>query len=243
MYFQRQGLFNLPPVVKTLLIINVAMFALSYFIPDFQSALAVYSFKSEYFKTYQLITHMFLHGGFFHLFFNMFALYMFGKVLEEVWGSKRFLIYYFFTGLGAALLHLFVLNYEISTAIASMDTESVNQVFKYGTEYFSNGYIFKNPAQNELYLMINTRTVGASGAVYGLLLAFGVLFPNSLLYIYAAIPVKAKYLVLILTGIELYMGFMNRTGDNIAHFAHLGGMLFGLIFILAWNKWKFKRWN
>jgi membrane associated rhomboid family serine protease len=123
-----------------------------------------------------------------------------------------------------------------------MDPQAVILVFRDGAYQLAQGYNFSDPAMGELNLMINTRTVGASGAVYGLLLAFGVLFPNSLLYIYAAIPIKAKYLVLILTGVELYLGISNSS-DNIAHFAHLGGMLFGLIFILAWNKWKFKRWD
>lgn len=243
MYFQRRGFFDLPPVVKTLLIINIVMFGISYLMPDVQSLLAVYSFKSEFFKPYQLVTHMFMHGGFFHLFFNMFALYMFGKVLEEVWGSQRFLFYYMFTGLGAAMLHLFVLNYEISSAIASMDTSAVNDVFRDGASLLKNNQNYVETTRANLNLMINTRTVGASGAVYGLLLAFGVLFPNTMLYIYAAIPVKAKYLVMILTAVEIYMGFKNRTGDNIAHFAHLGGMLFGLLLILIWNKWKFRRLN
>lgn len=243
MYFQRQGLFNLPPVVKTLLIINVALFIFKLLMPEAAMQLAVYSIKSDFFKPYQLITHMFMHGDFFHILFNMFALYMFGKVLEDVWGPKRFFIYYFFTGLGAAFLHLLIINIEISSLMSSMNSEQVSMVFKEGSAALLEGKNFIDPQMRDLNLMINTPTVGASGAIYGLLLAFAMLFPNTILYIYAAIPMKAKYLVMIFVAIELYMGFMNRSGDNVAHFAHLGGMLFGLIFLLIWKKRKFKRWD
>ena len=235
MNFQRGGFFNLPPVVKTLLIINIALFALRFLVPDSIMHLAVFSFKSDFFRPYQLITHMFMHGNFWHLFFNMFALYMFGRILEEVWGSKRFFIYYFFTGLGAAFLHLIVMNIEINSLIAKMDPQQVKALMQ--------GKNFVDIQMRDLNLMINTPTVGASGAIYGLLLAFGMMFPNAILYLYAAIPIKAKYLVMIFIAIELFLGFLNRTGDNVAHFAHLGGMLFGLIFILVWRKKQFNRWD
>lgn len=235
MNFQRGGFLNLPPVVKTLLIINIALFALRFLVPDSIMHLAVFSFKSDFFRPYQLITHMFMHGNFWHLFFNMFALYMFGRILEEVWGSKRFFIYYFFTGLGAAFLHLIVMNIEINSLIAKMDPQQVKALMQ--------GKNFVDIQMRDLNLMINTPTVGASGAIYGLLLAFGMMFPNAILYLYAAIPIKAKYLVMIFIAIELFLGFLNRTGDNVAHFAHLGGMLFGLIFILVWRKKQFNRWD
>jgi len=243
MNFQRRGLLDLPPVVKTLLIINISLFILKMVMPELGMKLAVYSFQSGFFKPYQLISHMFMHGDFWHLLFNMFALYMFGKILEDVWGPKRFFIYYFVTGLGAALLHLLVINLEISSLISNMSGEQVKIVMNEGGQILMDGKNYIEPQMRDLNLMINTPTVGASGAVYGLLLAFGMLFPNTMLYVYMAIPIKAKYLVMIFIAIELALGFMNRSGDNIAHFAHLGGMLFGLIFILAWNKWKFKRWN
>ncbi len=243
MYYQRKGLFDLPPVVKILLIINVAMFLLSMVFPNLQTYLAIYSFKSELFKPIQLITHMFMHGGIWHLFFNMFALYMFGKVLEDVWGQKRFFIYYFVTGLGAALLHLGVIQIEINTLMSHMPIEKIQLVLNEGANIMLSGKNYVDPQMRDLNMMINTPTVGASGAVYGLLLAFGMLFPNVLLYLYFAIPVKAKYLVMGLIAIEIYLGFMNRSGDNVAHFAHLGGMLFGLIFILIWKKKQFNRWQ
>lgn len=243
MYYQRKGFLDLPPVVKTLLIINVALFLLTMVFPELQLYLAVYSPKSEFFKPIQLISHMFMHGDFWHLFFNMFALYMFGKILEDVWGQKRFFIYYFVTGLGAAALHLGVMHLEINALINQMATEQVQIVLNEGGNILMSGKNYVDPQMRDLNLMINTPTVGASGAVYGLLLAFGMMFPNVLLYVYFAIPIKAKYLVMIFTAIEIYMGFANRSGDNVAHFAHLGGMLFGLIFILIWKKKQFNRWD
>lgn len=241
MNFERRRLLDLPPVVKVLLIINVAMYILSLLMPELGMKLAVYSFKSGLFHPYQLISHMFMHGSFWHLFFNMFALYMFGKVMEEYWGQNRFFIYYFFTGLGAALLHLLVINIEISTLISQMAAEQVNTVMKEGGDVLLQGKNYTDSQMANLNLMINTPTVGASGAIYGLLLAFGMTFPNVIIYVYFAIPMKAKYLIMIFVGIELVMGLMNRSGDNVAHFAHLGGMLFGLILILIWRKKQFNR--
>jgi membrane associated rhomboid family serine protease len=219
------------------------MFLLTMVFPELQLYLAVYSPKSEFFKPIQLISHMFMHGDFWHLFFNMFALYMFGKILEDVWGQKRFFIYYFVTGLGAAALHLGVMHLEINALINQMASEQVQIVLNEGGNILMSGKNYVDPQMRDLNLMINTPTVGASGAVYGLLLAFGMMFPNVLLYVYFAIPIKAKYLVMIFTAIEIYMGFANRSGDNVAHFAHLGGMLFGLIFILIWKKKQFNRWE
>lgn len=240
----REGFFQFPPVVKALLIINGAMFIITHFLGlDLFGLLAVYSFKSDLFSPYQLVSHMFLHGGLAHLFFNMFALWMFGRVLEQVWGSQKFFIYYFVCGLGAALLHLFVMQMEIKSLISGMDEAAVNLVFAEGTDILKMEKNYIEPQMRDLNLMLNTPTVGASGAVYGLLLAFGMLFPNSLIYVYFAIPVKAKYFVMIFAALELYLGFINRSGDNIAHFAHLGGMLFGLILILIWKKSQFNRWK
>ncbi len=238
-----RGFFAFPPVVKYLLIINGAMFVLVYLaglnlLPQF----AIYSFKSDLFKPYQLITHMFLHGGFAHLFFNMFALWMFGRVLEQIWGSQRFFIYYFVCGAGAAILHLFVMQIEINSLIKIMNPESINTVMAEGSQVLKMGKNYIDPQMRDLNLLLNTPTVGASGAVYGLLLAYGMLFPNSVIYLYLAIPIKAKYFVMIFAALELYLGF-TRTGSNIAHFAHLGGMLFGLIMILMWKKNQFNRWK
>jgi len=234
------GFFSLPPVVKNILIINVILFLATFILQrtgiDLNEYLAVYSVKSPNFKPYQLITHMFMHGGFAHVFFNMFALWMFGRVLEEVWGPKRFFIYYFVTGLGAAFLHLLVNYIEIQSLIAKMDATAVNTVLSQGADVLQEGKNYADTLMGKLNLMINTPTVGASGAVFGLLLAFGFMFPNAIIYIYFAFPLKAKYFVMIYGAFELYLGFANRAGDNIAHFAHLGGMIFGFILIKYWNR-------
>lgn len=240
MYYQRQSfLSSIPPVVRTILVINIVLFFLSIVIPALNIYLPIYSFKSGMFRPYQFITHMFMHGGLGHIFFNMFALFMFGRVLEEYWGSKRFFIYYFVTGFGAALLHLLIIQIQANNMIADMDPNVVNEVIKngFGREYYNNEV-------QQLNSLINTRTVGASGAIYGLLLAFAMMFPNVPLYImFIPIPIKAKYLVTFFIISELYLGFVNRPDDNVAHFAHLGGMLFGLIFIFLWKKKQFNRWD
>ena len=177
---------------------------------------------------HQLITHFFMHGNFTHLLFNMFALWMFGKILENVWGGKRFLTYYMITGIGAAFVHLAVSQYQI--------IELANG-FPELMELAKNGrYNPGNVNSLRLTQLVSTPTVGASGAVFGILLAFGMLFPNTLLYIYFAIPVKAKYFVIIYGIMELYAGISNNPADNVAHFAHLGGMLFGFILLKYWQK-------
>ena len=243
MFYQRRGFFDLPPVVQTLLGLNIFFFVLRMIFPELVMHLAIFNYKSEFFRPFQFITHMFMHGDFWHLFFNMFALYMFGRILEEVWGPKRFFIYYFVTGIGAALIHMAVMSVEMNIIMSQMTPEKIDLVFSQGAQALLTGRNFVDPQMRDLNLMLNTPTVGASGAIYGLLLAFGMLFPNAVVYVYFAIPMKAKYLVLIFMAIELYLGFLNRAGDNIAHFAHLGGMLFGLIFILIWGKFDYNRWN
>jgi membrane associated rhomboid family serine protease len=179
---------------------------------------------------------MFMHGGVAHLFFNMFALYMFGRVLEQVWGSKRFFIYYFFTGIGAALLHSFVNYVEARSIMASLDPVQIAMVKAEGAEIFMRGQNYSNSAMGALNMMLNIPTVGASGAVFGVLLAFGMYFPNTvLMLLFPPIPIKAKYFVMIYGAIELYLGF-TQANSNIAHFAHLGGMLFGFILIKIWSQ-------
>jgi membrane associated rhomboid family serine protease len=240
------GFLSLPPVVKYLLIANVVLFVLTMLLERMGISLfqylAVYSVKSSLFHPYQLVTHMFMHGSIGHLFFNMFALWMFGRVLEEVWGPQRFFIFYFVCGLGAAILHSLVIYLQINYAIGHMDPNVAQTVINEGADVLSRGMNYTQIEMRNLNLMINTPTVGASGAIYGLLLAFGMLFPNSIIYIYFAFPLKAKYFVMFYAALELYMGISNHS-DNIAHFAHLGGMLFGLILILLWRKDRFNRWD
>lgn len=182
---------------------------------------ALYYVESEWFSPYQIITHMFMHGGFWHLFFNMYTLYIFGTLLENIWGSKKFFLYYMITGLGAAFLHELVMFFQ---------AESYNAAIAAGDMY----------SGIKLKTLMLTPTVGASGAIYGLLLAYGMMFPNNIMrLIFPPIALKAKWFVLIFGLIEFVSGLsgtMGNSADNVAHFAHLGGMLFGLIMILYWKK-------
>ena len=226
---------QLPEVVKNLIIINglffLATISLDSYGIDLTRMLGLHQFQSTNFMPHQLVTHFFMHANFTHLFFNMFALWMFGKTLENVWGGKRFLIYYMFTGLGAAALHLGVSQYEILSLESKINPYDLNIILENGQRILEGNQNYSNQIMGKLNLLINTPTVGASGAVFGILLAFGMLFPNTLLYIYFAIPVKAKYFVIAYGLLELYSGFRNNPADNVAHFAHLGGMLFGFLLL------------
>jgi len=255
----------IPPVVKNLIIINVLLLLATWVMQlqgiDLVEYLGMYYPGSEKFRLHQVITHMFMHGGLMHLFFNMFALWMFGRVLESVWGSRRFLIYYFVTGLGAVALHTFVMHLEISSIQSSVEafrnTPSPELLDQFVNKNLPNASAqvrdfimswYNNPSDTRmasegislveriLLLKMDIPTVGASGAVFGVLLAFGVLFPNTqLMLLFPPIPIKAKYFVIAYGLIELYLGF-SRPGSNVAHFAHLGGMLFGYLLIKYWNK-------
>ena len=221
--FRPGGFAVLPTVVKNLLIINVLFFlatiaAQSVFRIDLADYLGLHYIGASDFQPFQLVTYMFMHGSFAHLFFNMFALWMFGNTLENIWGPNRFLLFYFVCGIGAGLVQELVQYIQYATTLQAYT--SVNM----------HGHII--PMGEYLNLLT---TVGASGAVYGILLAFGMMFPNSTLYIYFAIPIKAKWFVLIYGVIELFSG-LGGAADGVAHFAHLGGMLFGLILILYWKK-------
>ena len=183
------------PVVLNLIIINALVFFIQMMFDGqdekITRVIALFPYQTEYFKPYQLITHMFAHGGFFHLFFNMFVLWMFGTMLEKIWGPKRFFIFYFACGLAAGVAHL---------------------------------------------LLENSPAVGASGAIMGLFAAFAYLFPNTELIIFPIpVPVKAKYAVAIMAAFDLFGG-VYPSGSNIAHFAHLGGLVMGFILVLIWNK-------
>ena len=227
------GNFNeLPVVVKNLLIINGLLFlatiSLNNLGIDLVKIFGLHQFQSNDFRPYQIITHLFMHGSFTHLFFNMFALWMFGKILENIWGQKKFLIYYMITGIGAAAIHLIFCQYQIIN-ISNQIPDLVNIAIE-------GKYNPSIPLSKKLTQLIITPTVGASGAVFGLLLAFGMLFPNALLYLYFAIPIKAKYFVIGYGLIELYAGISNNPADNVAHFAHLGGMIFGYFLIKYWKQ-------
>ncbi len=239
--YKRRRLGAIPPVVKNLILINVILFLATVVMEgtfgfDLSQYLALFHIKSEYFRPYQFVTHMFMHGGTMHIFFNMFALWMFGRVLESVWGPKRFFIYYMITGLGAALVHMTVLYIQYKSLEAQMSQEQMEMVLSEGYRIFGQNQNFVDPQMGQMNMMLNTRTVGASGAVFGVLLAFGMLFPNTqLMLLFPPIPIRAKYFVLIYGGIELFLAF-SQPGSHIAHFAHLGGMLFGFLLIQFWKK-------
>ena len=222
----RMGGFQiLPPVVKNLLIIN-ALFYLADVVLGFKGfdlgdGLGLHYFESSAFHIWQPVTYMFMHANFGHLFFNMFALWMFGAAIENYWGIKRFLIYYFVAGIGAAL------TYEIWQYV---DLTYVSHIYDYAGVQVSRTQVI---SVDEYISQISM--VGASGAVYGLLLAFGMLFPNSLIYLYFLIPIKAKWFVLIFGGLEV-LYCVTASNDGIAHIAHLGGMIFGVILILLWKR-------
>ena len=236
-----RGFFGLPPVVKNIIMINILMLLADYaaksvFGIDLAMVLGLYFPLSEQFKPLQIVSHIFMHGGFWHLFFNMYALYIFGQVLENVWGPKRFFIYYIITGLGAALIHEAVIGFQYMQIAQSLSYENLQQVLNEGTALFKQGQGFGDPDMLKLQMLLNTPTVGASGAVFGILLAFGVLFPNTqLMLLIPPMPIKAKYLVMIYGALELYLA-LTQPGSNIAHAAHLGGMLFGYLMIRYWRK-------
>ena len=220
--YSPSGFSFLPIVVKNLLIINGIMFladiVLTRFGIDLNSMLGLHFFLASGFRPYQLLTYMFMHGNFSHLFFNMFALWMFGNTLENIWGAKRFLMYYLICGLGAAVMQEGVQYIEYVTQLSHYQNVNMGSTIIPMSEYLN-------------YMT----TVGASGAIYGLLLAFGMMFPNSLIYLYFVMPIKAKWFVIGYAVIELLTGVFS-SGDQVAHFAHLGGMLVGLIIILIWKK-------
>jgi len=242
--FERPNFGSVPPVVKNLIIINVIMLLATWVVEnvfriDLSSILGLYSFGSEHFRPFQVITHMFMHGGIMHLFFNMFALWMFGRVLEQVWGSQRFFLYYFVTGIGAVVLHSTVNFIEISVVKSHLTAEQINLVLKEGYSLWEQGQTYADPQMAKFCALLNVPTVGASGAVFGVLLAFGMLFPNTeLMLLFPPIPIKAKYFVMGYGAIELFMGVSNFKFDNVAHFAHLGGMLFGFVLIKYWQRRK-----
>jgi membrane associated rhomboid family serine protease len=176
-----------------------------------------------------------MHGGIFHLVFNMYALWMFGKILEKVWGSQRFFIFYFVTGLGAAVIYTLVNYFQLSSIQSHIDPailENMKSLLSQELKYSSADFYI-----NQWYDLINVPVVGASGAVFGVLLGFGMLFPNTVLQLlFPPVRLKAKYFVMIYGAIELYLAINNPVGGGIAHTAHLGGMIFGFILIKIWGK-------
>jgi membrane associated rhomboid family serine protease len=273
--YSPQGFSILPPVVKNLLILNGVFYLATFafgnaFHIDLVNYLGLHYWSAPDFKPWQFVTYMFMHdpSNFTHILFNMFALWMFGYLLENVWGSRKFLFYYIFTGIGAAVFHYLIWYFQYSPSIDAINAFLAHPSLAAFTD-FRNSSNFKLldkemvqhfnafvPVFNETLSKGNVQAtqlavefmqqykaellnapvvIGASGAVFGILLAFGMLFPNTVIYLYFFIPIKAKWFVIIYGGIELYSGFFNQ-GSGVAHFAHLGGMIFGLILILYWKK-------
>ncbi len=266
----------LPVVVKNLLIINglffLATFSLQSLRIDLLDLLGLHYFGASKFRPIQFLTYMFLHANMAHIFFNMFALWMFGKELENLWGPKRFLGYYLATGIGASLIHYGVLYFELAPTLAQLDQlvrepdltafadfmaanppASQEMINNHNQFVNTSGYNDLLASRPDLalekavdYMLVYREgllnapmVVGASGAVFGLLLAFGMSFPNAMIYVFFAIPMKAKWFVVIYGVFELYNGVAG-TADGVAHFAHLGGMLFGLGLILWWRRFPSK---
>jgi membrane associated rhomboid family serine protease len=224
--FRMRGFQAIPPVIKNLVILNALVFLAQITFKNnsafnIEQFFGLHEVRSVFFKPHQLVTYMFLHGGWEHIFFNMFALWMFGSVLENYWGAKRFLTFYLVCGIGAGLLHLGVLYFEMTPYYETVLSMPVDD---------------RNLYLNDPRVKFNVETIGASGSVFGCLAAFGYLFPNSLLYIYFLFPIKAKWFVLFYAAMELYLGVQNSAGDNVAHWAHLGGAAVGILFVLYWNK-------
>ena len=253
---------SLTPVVKNLLIVNVVVLVIQQFLGfDFVDWFGLRYIFADTFRPYQFITHLFVHGSFWHLFGNMFALFIFGPMLERVWGSQRFLLFYLVTGLGASVLYSAVNFYEIKQleaaaeqVIESPSPDNFSALLLDHAEYAYpqlQGFVdqfYDNPnnsnfvGQSRQYAeqLVNRKEnipmVGASGAVFGILMAFGLLFPNTELFLlFFPFPIKAKYFVLFYGLYELWSGFERVPGDNVAHFAHLGGMLFAFILVKLWK--------
>lgn len=226
---------NLPPAVKNIIIINALIMVMitlkeSFMLENF----ALYFPASPFFRIWQPLTYMFMHGGFGHLFFNMYSLFIFGSVLERVWGTKKFLLFYFVTGLGAALVHIGVQWIQYGSALATYGL-SLNDASALAQEVARS--IQAGADRIPVWsLSLFTPTVGASGAIYGVLMGYAMLYPDSVLtLLFPPVSLKAKWFVLIFAAIELALGvFGTRAG--IAHFAHLGGLIFGFILIMYWKK-------
>ena len=239
--FNRSIFSQMPPVTKNLLIVNVIIFLAMAIFPDKIGVMmdrhcGLHYYLSQDFIFTQFISYQFVHANFGHLFFNMFALFMFGMVIESIFGPKRFLTYYLICGIGAGLIQMGVNAIEYIQLTQQLPNEVVQRVISEGASLINQGYNYSNTTLGSLNALINAPTVGASGAIFGILLAYGKFFPNREMYImFIPYPVKAKWVVIGYAVIELVQG-VGQANTGIAHFAHLGGMIFGLLLILYWQK-------
>lgn len=250
MQYRTGPLQHMPTVVKNLVIINALVYLVKYlgrgqFLSfDMDDALGLHYISSPEFRPWQVVTHMFMHGGFWHLFMNMFGLFMLGSPLEYRWGSKRFLTYYMICGLGAGILNMGVQAWEYHQLTEWMASTDIAAVRAQGADalidLWHGGAGFGDESMNQLAGLLFIDLVGASGAVFGILLAFGMLYPNVELILFPLpIPIKAKYFVALYGAYELYAGYaglMGRGSDNVAHFAHIGGLVVGFIVLMIWKR-------
>ena len=233
---------SVPETIKQLIVINIIFYLGSQFLGDLSyDILALHYFENDKFLISQLITHMFMHGSPSHILFNMFGLWMFGSPLEQMWGKQKFLFFYFSAGLGAAALQMFVYNFQVQTLY---DVIELNNLSLTNPDLLLN-YMSQSD-YNQAVSSFNSVMVGASGAIYGVLVAFAFSFPNSkLMLLFPPIPIKAKYFVPLLILIDLFFGLSSFSIGSIAHFAHIGGALIGLIMVLYWkrNQFNSNRWD
>ncbi len=229
----------IPPVTKNLLIINGIFFLGRMLFGqqfDLDNLLGAHYFDSPLFRVWQPITYMFMHGSFMHLFFNMFALFMFGGILEQRWGQKRFLNFYLITGLGALVLQWAVQAFELYQITGSIINQGQLALDRLSKGMFDPTLYSEASASNLFSIYFGTM-IGASGAVFGIMAAFAMLYPNVELFLmFIPIPIKAKYFIPIYIAIELFLGVARIQGDSVAHFAHLGGALIGFILVKLWSK-------
>lgn len=248
MRYNTGPLGNTPTVVKNLVIINAIILLLDsigggrFLGLDVSRTLGLHFIASPEFKPWQLVTYMFMHGGIFHLLGNMIGLFFLGSPLEYRWGSKRFLTYYMICGVGAGVLNMGIQWWEYTSAISNLTAEQIDLVRLHGREVFESGQYFIDDRMNDLAIVLFTPMVGASGAVFGILIAFGMLYPNvELMIIPIPIPIKAKYFVTFYGLYELYAGYAGVAGlpgggGNVAHFAHIGGLVVGFIMLMIWKR-------
>lgn len=237
---------QITPVVRDLLIINILFFIGTQFSETVSAMLALYYPSSANFRPFQLVTHFFMHANLMHLAFNMIGLYSIGMMLELVWGGKRFLTYYFICAFGAAAVHLGMTYWEFSQLESMMNSYIANPEIDTAISFFKRtGYELNvedaGIIQEQMREIISRRAdipmVGASGALYGLMAAVWYMFPETAFFIYfIPIPIKAKYLVPVILVLDMFLGFSRFGGDNVAHFAHIGGAVVGLIVLLFWYK-------
>ncbi|WP_256001917.1 rhomboid family intramembrane serine protease [Pedobacter deserti] len=232
----------IPPVVKNLLIINVLFFAAKYVFSnigvDLSEHLGAFYVDSPFFRVWQLVTYMFMHGDMSHIFFNMFALFMFGGVLEQRWGQKRFLNFYLITGLGAVALQMGVQAVEVYELTGSVMGIPITDLTREGGYLQGNINVpgITRDQGTTLLGIYGAPMVGASGAIFGLLVAFGMLFPNTRMFVlFIPVPIKAKYLIPVYILLEMSLGVAKIPGDSVAHYAHLGGALLGFILVKLWK--------